>query len=198
MELERQTMEIERQVASESTQALVRAEATVSGAGREAVEPLMSLPGCEASFEGTTFFDAVQTIEDSYPPSEKFKSTGRYVTQPIKESDIRRFVDSLRGYPEGSVFTAYSLYMLGGAVADKGPFDTAFFFRDAAYMAVLQSVWEEDRYEDANIAWVDNNFPLLAKATAGSYLGFPYSNLKDYMRAYYGGNAARLRRVKQM
>ncbi len=41
MELERQTMEIERQVASESVQALVRAEATVSGAGREAVEPLM-------------------------------------------------------------------------------------------------------------------------------------------------------------
>jgi hypothetical protein len=41
VELERQTMEVERQVASESTQALVRAEATVSGAGREAVEPLM-------------------------------------------------------------------------------------------------------------------------------------------------------------
>jgi len=41
VELERQTIEIERQVANESTQALVRAEATVSGAGREAVEPLM-------------------------------------------------------------------------------------------------------------------------------------------------------------
>jgi len=41
VELERQTIEIERQVASESAQALVRAEATVSGAGREAVEPLM-------------------------------------------------------------------------------------------------------------------------------------------------------------
>ncbi len=41
VELERQTMEIERQVASESAQALVRAEATVSGAGREVVEPLM-------------------------------------------------------------------------------------------------------------------------------------------------------------
>jgi hypothetical protein len=41
VELERQTIEIERQVANESAQALVRAEATVSGAGREAVEPLM-------------------------------------------------------------------------------------------------------------------------------------------------------------
>jgi hypothetical protein len=41
VELDRQTIEIERQVANESAQALVRAEATVSGAGREAVEPLM-------------------------------------------------------------------------------------------------------------------------------------------------------------
>ncbi len=41
MELERQTIEVERLVAAESAQALVRAEATVSGAGREAVEPLM-------------------------------------------------------------------------------------------------------------------------------------------------------------
>ncbi len=164
----------------------------------EAVEPLASLPGCEASFEGTTFFDAIQTIEDSYPPSEKFKSTGRYVTQPLESSDIRRFVDSLRDYPEGSVFTAYSLYMLGGAVADKGQYETAFFFRDALYIALLQSVWEEDRYEDVNIAWVERNFPQLARVTAGSFINFPYSNLKDYMRAYYGGNVARLRRVKRM
>jgi len=41
VELERQTIEIERLVAAERAQALVRAEATVSGAGREAVEPLM-------------------------------------------------------------------------------------------------------------------------------------------------------------
>ena len=164
----------------------------------EAVEPLASLPGCMALFEGTTFFDAIQTIEDSYPPSEKFKSTGRYVKQPLESDDIRRFVNSLRDYPEGSVFTAYSLYMLGGAVADKGQHETAFFFRDAPYIALLQSVWEEDRYEDVNIGWVDKNFPPLARATAGSYINFPYSNLKDYMRSYYGGNAARLRRVKRM
>ena len=164
----------------------------------EAVEPLASLPGCQTSFEGTTFYDAIQTIENGYPPSEKFKSTGRFVKQPLEDGQIRRLVDSLRDYPEGSEYTAYSLYMLGGAVADKGQYDTAFFFRDASYIALLQSVWEEDRYESVNIEWVDKNFPLLAKATAGSYINFPYGNLKDYMRAYYGGNAARLRRVKHM
>ena len=120
------------------------------------------------------------------------------MTRPLEDGQIGRLVDSLRDYPEGSVFTAYSLYMLGGAVADKGQMETAFFFRDASYIALLQSVWEEDRYESANIGWVDKNFPQLAKVTAGSYVGFPYSSLKDYMRAYYAGNVGRLRRVKHM
>lgn len=164
----------------------------------QAVEPLTALPRCRTSFQATTFYEAIQIIEAGYPPSEKFKSTGRYVTRPIDSEDIRRFTDSLRDYPRGSVFTAYSLYMLGGAVADKSPQETAFFFRDAPYIALLQSIWEDDRYEAVNTGWVDRNFPPLARATAGSYINFPYSSLKDYMRAYYGGNAARLRRVKRM
>ncbi len=162
------------------------------------VEPLASLPGCEASFDGTTFYDAIQTIEDSYPPSEKFKSTGRFITRPLESSEIRRFVESLRDYPEGSVLTSYSLYALGGAVARKNRFETAFFFRDAQYIALLQSVWEQDESESANIEWVVRNFPALARVSSGSFVNFPYSSLKDYMRAYYAGNGARLRRVKHL
>ncbi|MEM5768962.1 MAG: BBE domain-containing protein [Bacillota bacterium] len=29
-------------------------------------------------------------------------------------------------------------------------------------------------------------------------MNFPYSSLRDYMQAYYGGNVGRLRRVKRM
>jgi FAD/FMN-containing dehydrogenase len=163
-----------------------------------AVEPLAALPGCETSFEGTTFYDAIQTIENSYPPYEKFKSTGRFVARPFANGEIRRMVESLRDYPEGSVFTSYSLYALGGAVAAKRPGETAFFYRDAPYITLLQSVWEQDQFEQDNIAWVDRYFPYLASLTAGSYVNFPYSGLKDYMRAYYGGNAGRLHRVKRM
>ena len=163
-----------------------------------AVEALASLPGCEASFEATTFYKAIQDIEEGYPPSEKFKSTGRFVGRPLERYEIMHMVESLREYPEGSVFTSYSLYALGGAVARRGRTDTAFFFRDAMYIALLQSVWTKDKFEDVNIQWVECNFPYLAGLTVGSYVNFPYSELKDYMRAYYAGNGGRLRRVKRL
>ena len=107
-------------------------------------------------------------------------------------------VDTLRSHPEGSVYTAYSLYALGGAVSRRKPADTAFFYRDARYIALLQSVWKEDDSEAAGIAWVEQNYPYLASLTAGSYVNFPYSSLRNPMQAYYGGNANRLRRVKRL
>jgi FAD/FMN-containing dehydrogenase len=165
---------------------------------QEAVAPLAELPGCQATFSPMTFYEATQTIGESYPPYEKFKSTGRFVTRPLSLEQIARLVDTLRAYPEGSVFTAYSLYALGGAVSRPGRSETAFFYRDTRYIALLQSVWTQDEYEQDNIAWVNRNFPYLAGLTAGSFVNFPYSNLKDYMQAYYGGNAARLRRVKRL
>lgn len=164
----------------------------------EAVAPLAELPGCEPTFTPMTFYEATQVIGESYPPYEKFKSTGRFVTRPLSVEQIARIVDTLRSYPEGSVFTSYSLYALGGATTRRGRGETAFFYRDAQYIALLQSVWEENEYEEANIGWVNRNFPYLAGLTAGSYVNFPYSNLKDYMQAYYGGNVGRLRRVKRL
>jgi FAD/FMN-containing dehydrogenase len=145
-----------------------------------------------------TFFEATRVIGAGYPPYEKFKSTGRFVTRELTGVQIARIVHTLRSYPKGSVFTGYSLYALGGATARPRRNDTAFFYREARYIALLQSVWEEKEYEKLNIAWVDRNFPYLAFLTAGSYVNFPYSGLVDYMRAYYGGHSPRLRRIKRL
>lgn len=164
---------------------------------KEAVAQLAELPGCEAAFKPMTFYEATQAIGSKYPPSEKFKSTGRFVTHPLQLEQIAHMVETLRCYPKGSVFTAYSLYALGGAVSRRNPEETAFFYRDAQYIAGLQSVWVKDEFEDEGIEWVDRNFPYLAGITAGSYINFPYSNLTDYMRAYYGANAGRLSRIKR-
>jgi FAD/FMN-containing dehydrogenase len=165
---------------------------------KQAVTMLAELPGGQAAYTPGTFSETMQRIGGDCPQYEKFKSAGRYVTRPFSPEQIARMVDTLREPPEGSVFTAYSLYALGGAVARRKPNETAFFFRDARYIAGIESVWEQDEAGEANIAWVNRSFPYLAGLTAGSYVCFPYSNLKDYMQAYYGGNANRLRRVKHL
>mgnify|MGYP001767695817 CR=1 FL=1 len=165
---------------------------------QEAVALLADIPGVQTAFTPGTFHETMQRIGEGYPPSEKFKSTGRFVTRDLAPEQIAHIVDTLREPPEGSVFTAYSLYALGGAVARRRPGDTAYYYRDARYIAGIQSVWEEDAAAEESITWVNRHFPYLVNLTAGSYVNFPYSNLRDYMQAYYGSNANRLRRVKRM
>jgi len=137
-------------------------------------------------------------MEDGCPPFEMFKSAGRFVTRPLEGGEIRRILESLRDDPDGSGTTAYTLYALGGAVAKKGHGETSFYYRDAGYIAEIRSVWAQDKDRAALMEWADKYYPALANVTAGSYVNFPYGGLKDYMRAYYGGNAGRLRHVKRM
>ncbi len=164
----------------------------------EAVAQLSDLPGCEASFEQTTFYDAIRQIGAVYPESEKFKSTGRFVVRPLESPEINRLVALMRDYPEGSVYASLSLYALGGRVADVCPNATAFYYRNARYILLVQSVWTQDEFARINSEWVDSRFAYLKTVTTGSFVNFPYSGLKGYERAYWGGNVPVLRRVKQL
>lgn len=163
-----------------------------------AVALLTDLPGCEASFEQTTFYDAIRQIGASYPDSEKFKSTGRFVVRPLQPIEISRLVHLMREYPDGSVFASLSLYALGGRVADADPRATAFYYRNARYILLVQSVWTEDEYANTNSEWVDSRFDYLKTVTTGSFVNFPYSGLKGYEHAYWGGNVPQLRCVKRL
>jgi hypothetical protein len=159
--------------------------------------PLVMLPGCDASFEEMSFYGAMQAVMDGCPPPGKFKSAGRFVTRPLAGDKIHALTHSLRNAPAAAA-PAYRLYALGGAAGRKARCDTAFFFRDAAYIAQIEASWEQDEAGAESAAWVDRHFPYLAGLTAGSWVSFPYSGIKDCMHAYYGGNAARLRHVKRL
>ena len=164
----------------------------------EAVQMLTELPGCEASFQEMSVYEAIKAIEDSIPESEKFKSSGRFVGRPLTPPEIGLMVDAMRDYPEGSVFAGLTLYALGGRVADVMPRDTAFFYRHSPFVVGLQSIWTEDAYAQSNAQWVQSRLDYINTVTAGSYVNFPSSDLEDYERAYWGGNVTNLRKVKRM
>ncbi len=164
----------------------------------EAVAMLSELPGCEATFEEMTFYQAIKTIEDDIPESQKFKSSGRFVGRPLTVAEIGNMVDRMRNYPEGSVFTGLTLYALGGKVMNTAPQESAFYYRYSLYIVGLQSIWTEDAYAELNKRWVQNNLDYINRVTAGSYVNFPNSDLYDYEYAYWGDNVPGLRRVKQM
>ena len=151
--------------------------------------------GATLGLEEMTFLEAVQKIQDAYPDSEKFQSTGRFVNRNYSMKEIETIVHLIRKRAEGSVYTAVSVYALGGKIKEVGPRDTAFYYRNSSYILGIQSVWQEDRYASGNRCWLYERFQYLRQITAGSYVNFPYNCLANYEKEYYGGNVCRLQQI---
>ena len=81
-------------------------------------------------------------------------------------------------------------------MSNKSPTDTAFFYRYSPFILGVQSAWEDDSYATINKEWVKTQFDYIEPLTIGSYVNFPYSEIKDYLTAYYGENVPRLKQVK--
>ncbi len=161
------------------------------------IKPFLALKNAEVTYKTGTFLEAMTEIGNSYPPFEKFKSTGRFVNQyyTTKElSNLASIVNEKR--PPGSILTSVSVYGLGGKVHDVGKRDTAFYYRDAKYIILIQSVWEDNSFKKDNVDWVLDNFQYIYDITEGSYINFPLRQLPKYEKNYFGGNVPRLEQVK--
>lgn len=137
-------------------------------------------------------------IEYSHPQYEKYKSTGRFVFRDYNNSEIEKLIEIVSNRAEGAYYTAISFYGLGGAVSDIEKDASAFYYRDAKFIMGIQSVWEDDRFADENINWIKRNFKYIEGITTGSFINFPFKNLKDYEKEYYGENKDKLRMVRKI
>ncbi|HVI40344.1 MAG TPA: BBE domain-containing protein, partial [Anaerovoracaceae bacterium] len=160
------------------------------------LRPIINLGGGRLELEYLSFYEAITKIGAIYPDSQMFQSTGRFVVNPLNPQELYETAGLIREAPLGSIYSSLSLYALGGKVSEKSPNETAFFYRDAGYILSIQTVWQEEQYEPENRRWLNRKFKYLKSVTQGSYVNFPYGGLTDYLEAYYGGNAKRLRLVK--
>lgn len=161
------------------------------------LRPFAKIEGAEFNLQEMTFLEAMQKVQASYPDSEKFKSTGRFVDRQYGLSELENIADLINEKAVGSVFAAVSLYALGGKVQAVEKSDTAFYYRNAQYIMGIQSVWENTMFANENILWVQERFKYLEAITNGSYVNYPYSELTDYETAYYGQNANRLNQINE-
>ncbi|QHT48488.1 FAD-binding oxidoreductase [Bacillus sp. SB49] len=159
--------------------------------------PFAVVEGFRVELEESPFLEAVQKVEETYPPSEKFKSTGRFVDRRFTDKELETIAGLVQNPAEGSVYAAVSFYAMGGQISKIDKRDTAFYYRDAHYIIGIQSVWTEDMFAEKNKAWVRERFEYIKRITDGSYVNFPISGLKDYEREYFGANAKRLDMVNE-
>lgn len=167
------------------------------GEAEDLLRPLLNIQGASANLQYLTFLEAIQKVEESYPPFEKFKSPGRFVHREYSREEVGSIIRLINKRPKGSVSVELRVYALGGRVADVSRDSTAFFYRNARYIIVVQSTWEDSLYAKINTQWVQERFEYLKEITKGSYVNFPYNNLRDYQEAYYGLHVSKLRAVKK-
>lgn len=163
---------------------------------KEVLEPLLRIPGITlASIEYVSFIDAVNIIGSTYPPSEKFSDTGRYVYKNLTVKQLKHLIAILDQAPT-EYLSRIKVYSLGGAVQDVKTSQTAVFYRDARYIMAISSSWEKDNEAFINRVWVFKGFRYIRRITAGSYANFPYRFLINYEKAYFGGYRKRLQCIK--
>lgn len=166
-------------------------------AAKEMMADFLALDKAEYNIEFMTFLEAVTIIGSVYPASEKFQSASRFAFRDFTSNERTELVDLIRRRSSGSVFAGISLYALGGRVSEIGTDDTAFYYRNANYIIWLETVWENSVYAKENREWIDIRFPYLEAITMGSYVNFPYGEIYNYLREYYGTHATVLKKIKQ-
>ncbi|MBP2326451.1 FAD/FMN-containing dehydrogenase [Kibdelosporangium banguiense] len=128
-----------------------------------------------------------------YAGSEKrqsFIGASRVITSPVDAAGLTSLM-------EGRTETDLLIDSMGGAVAGIGKQDTAFWHRDAlATVQVYASATAANK--DQVTQSVSEVVSQLAKAGAtGAYVNYIDPTLPDWMTAYYGDNAVRLKKTAQ-
>ena len=160
------------------------------------IKPFLKIPGLTLRIiKYVDFIEAVDAIAATYGERTAFESAGRFVYKDFSEEELEHIIDIINDAPSDDE-SYFQVYSLGGAIRDVDARETAFFYRNARYIAAVSSDWEYPGEAAINEAWVRRGFEYVKKLTEGSYVNFPYRCLRNYEYSYFGGNVERLRRIK--
>jgi FAD/FMN-containing dehydrogenase len=86
---------------------------------------------------------------------------------------------------------------LGGKFAEVAPEATAFAHRDAGYMLVAIGIWENGTPGDAETAWAQAVYEMIAAESCGVYVNFLQEEPERTGEAYPAATYQRLAEVKR-
>ncbi|MWV46246.1 FAD-binding protein [Paenibacillus sp. HJL G12] len=128
----------------------------------------------------------------------KFKITGAYGYQPLPRDGVRIIRDFLAKAPnQHATVWCQSLGGAGSTVSRIAPTGTAYPHRNAETIYELSARWRNDNEQPRNVQWVKRFRRALRPFVIGDYVNFPDLQIKNWPKAYYGANFARLKQVKR-
>lgn len=157
---------------------------------------LMSSPPKEVTIEEMPWLEAAARIGATQPDTpESFKSVGPFIGQLLPDKAIDIISYFIREAP--SSFTASVLFHgLGGAVAEIGNTETAYFYRKALSNMSPWATWDAPEGAAQGIRWVEDFRKAMHPYTWGVYVNTPDLQIENWPEEYYGCNFERLTHIK--
>lgn len=145
-------------------------------------------------WEGNTFLSETGNPEYSHERS-------RFMKGLLSPAAISTIVSTLQAWPGTSKAATWKFFLLGGAIDDLAPDDTAMIHRGYSMLTSIELEWEDsDSVSTVGRAeqWLDAFHNQMTPFTSPhSYQNFIDPKETDYLHAYYGAHLQRLREVKR-
>jgi FAD/FMN-containing dehydrogenase len=133
--------------------------------GQRAMEPVRAL-GPVIDMLGPIPYTALQTlIDDANPHSLQYYNKSHYLGA-LSDDAIDTFLAQAAG--KTSPLSYMLLWPFGGAAARNVGGDTAFGFRDTAYILVVFSVWADPSESEPHIAWARQVYDAMRPFATGN------------------------------
>lgn len=144
-----------------------------------------------------TILDINRWIQDNHPEYEKYKSTGRFISREYNIDEIRKILNILNEKLDSSIYTAISLYGMGGRIKEDTIDDNSFAYRNSKGILGFQALWENDIDANENKNWIVEKAKIIKDLTIGSFVNFPLAELENYMEEYFKQNNEKLKVIKE-
>lgn len=145
------------------------------------------------------YWDAQDSL--TFPANPGYRRhRSRFFSGPIGAAGVSEALRWLRQWPGSRAGASMDLIQMGGRVTTVRPDATAFVHRDSRWLMLIGISWSGDDAPGVvrrGYEWQNRLYDAMVPfAGGGAYQNFMDPELRDWARAYYGGNLARLRQIK--
>jgi FAD/FMN-containing dehydrogenase len=152
--------------------------------GRAAIEPLLAEGPAGDTLAVQPYTEIQQWFDEGTPHGRRYHVRSEWLGE-LDAGAVQQLAEAAAAM--SSPFDQVLVRRLGGAIADVAPEDTAFRFRDAAYMVTIAAGWDGGP-DDEHVAWTRRTWERLRPwSCGGGYVNHLAADEgADRVRAAYG------------
>jgi len=163
------------------------------------ISPVNAISTPISDIKNEPYWDAQEFLSEEGAPEYVFKRS-RFAFEPLSEAAQFLIFAKLAEWPRTSGAVEFKLFLLGGAISEKAPEETAYFARKAKMILSIELSWKKDDQNlNNNITWLDEFHLMMEVFTSQySYVNFIDKKEINFLETYYGPSLPKLKAVKKL